>query len=435
MGTLPAGPSSILGPLARYLVDPYGVFPACARRYGDPFHLPIPTTRGTVVTGDPEGIREVMTADPDTFEPFKTEALEHVMGRTSIFGLRGPAHREARRLVGPCLHGAGLRRHVATMGRVVREHTRDLAPGTRFSLEARAKRIALEIIVRTIFGVTAPARVDVFRHAIDEGLDAVGPEVLYIRWLRRDFGGFGPWSRAKRMIRRLMRLIDEEIAARRATPGGDDVLGQLLAVQTEDGASLEDEEIRDKLYDLLVAGYETSRGASAWAAYEIARHPGVRDRLLAELAPLGADPDPEALLALPYLEAVCHETLRRHPMLVLVSRRLAAPFTLRGRRLEPGLAVSISIGLAHFREAAYPDPRAFRPERFLSRSFSPWEFLPFGGGAKRCIGAAYGLCEMKVLLGTLFARHRPALARRWPVRPAPRAITVAPAGAIEMVAR
>lgn len=427
MGTLPAGPSSILGPLARYLIDPYGVFPACARRYGDPFYLPIPTTRGTVVTGDPEGIREVMTADPDTFEPFKTEALDHVMGKTSLFGLRGPAHREARRVIGPCLHGGALRAHGAVMAGVVREGTRDLAPGVRFSFRDRMKRIALEIIVRTVFGVTDRARVEVFRRAIDEGLDAVGPEVLYVKWLRRDFGGFGPWAKAKRMIGRLMRLIDEEIAARR---GGvartDDVLGQLLA------APMSDEEVRDKLYDLLVAGYETSAGASAWAGYEIARHPGVRDRLVAELAPLGAEPDPEALLGLPYLEAVCQETLRRHPMLVLISRRLVKPFSLRGHQLEPGFAVSVSIGLAHFREETYPEPHAFRPERFLEKSHSAWEFLPFGGGAKRCIGAAFGLAEMKIVLGTIFARHRLGLVSERPVRPVARAITVAPSGAIEM---
>ena len=137
MRTLPDGPFSILGPLARYLVDPYGVFPACARRYGDPFLLPVPTTRGTVVTGDPEGIREVMSADPETFEPFKTEALEHVMGRTSLFGLRGAAHRSARRAVGPCLHGPAMRAHAAVMARIARERTADLAPGARFSLRDR----------------------------------------------------------------------------------------------------------------------------------------------------------------------------------------------------------------------------------------------------------------------------------------------------------
>ena len=186
----------------------------------------------------------------------------------------------------------------------------------------------------------------------------------------------------------------------------------MLSARYDDGSAMSDREIRDQLLTLVFAGHETSGIALAWAVNWLERTPSVRDRLLAELSALGDDPAPAALAAAPYLEAVCLETLRLYPVVGEVVRLLRAPLTLGGVD-DPG-RVSRSPPASRWSTRApdlYPEPEAFRPERFLERKFAPHEYLPFGGGARRCIGAAFGLYEMKVVLGTLLARHRFTLVR------------------------
>jgi cytochrome P450 len=187
-----------------------------------------------------------------------------------------------------------------------------------------------------------------------------------------------------------------------------------------------DTEVKDELRTLLVAGHETTATGLAWALYHLHRAPEALRRLEEELAPLGPEPEPEALARLPWLAAVCDEALRLHPVVHLVARRLRGPFTLRGYALPPGMGVMVSIVSIHADPAVYPEPERFRPERFLERRFSPFEYLPFGGGARRCIGAAFALYEMKVVLGTLLAAHCFALASERPVRPVRRNVTMAP---------
>ncbi|WP_437683926.1 cytochrome P450 [Sorangium sp. So ce131] len=437
MDKLPPGPATIVWPLLRYLTDPHGVFPALARRYGDPFLLPIPGTTGTVVTGDPEGVRAVMGAPPEVFTSFRTEATEQMLGEHSLYFQSGAAHRDARRILSPPFHGARMRLHGPTVLDVARAHMRGFRPGAALDLRGVMDWISLEVVVRVVLGVTDDARIRRYHRTMVEGLASITPAVLFLKWLRREFGGLGPWAKARRFYRGLMRLLEEEIAARRArgagAGGGGDVLGALLRAGEHGERRMSDEEIRDKLYDLIIAGYETTAVALAWAGYEICRHPRVERRLLAELQSLGDDPDPESIARLPYLEAICHEVLRLHPNFVLLTRTLARPLDLKGYTLPPGQNVSVAIGVAHFREETFPRPASFEPERFLDRTYSPFEYLPFGGGAQRCLGAPFALHEMKLVLAALFRRHVIALEPGAPVRAAARAVTVGPAAAIRVV--
>jgi len=424
----------LVGTFLRYLVDPHGAFAAIARRYGDPFFLPIGDS-GTVVTGDPAGIKAIMGSDPDTFESFRTEATNAILGEHSLFFQSGGRHREARRMLSGPFHGQRMRSWGRRIEASVRQRLMAVPVGASFSLQQLAQWIALDVIIPAVFGVTDREQVAAFHQVVYSGFDRVGPAVLNFKILRHEFGGLGPWARVQRMVRALNRLTAEQIAARRARPpAGEaaDVIGELLAARYEDGSPIEDDEIRDKLFDMLIAGYETCAIEVAWAGYEICRASRIHEQLLAELASTGADPDFERLLALPFLNEVCQETLRLHPVFSLLTRKLARPLLMKGYQLPAGIGVSAAIGSVHLREDLYPEPRTFDPSRFRGRTYTPFEYLPFGGGTQRCLGAAFATYQMKIILATLFRSVRLRLRDDRPVRAVARAATVAPRGGVEV---
>jgi cytochrome P450 len=200
-----------------------------------------------------------------------------------------------------------------------------------------------------------------------------------------------------------------------------------MSARDEAGAGMTDVELRDELMTLLVAGHETTATALTWALYWIHKLPSVRDKLLQELDSLGDQPDPSAIFRLPYLNAVCSETLRIYPVGMLTFPRVVkTPVLLLEHQLEPGTILVGCIYLTHQREDIYPQPKQFKPERFLERQFSPYEYLPFGGGSRRCIGMAFALFEMKIVLAKILSRFELTLADNHPVRPLRRGLTSAP---------
>ena len=227
-------------------------------------------------------------------------------------------------------------------------------------------------------------------------------------------------------------MVREEIAARRDAPG-EDILSLMLAARYDDGEAMTDPQIRDELLTLLAAGHETTAIALAWAMYWLHRDPAALERLRAELATLGDEPDPEAIAQLPYLEAVCNETLRLYPIVPLAPRTLRQPMTLGEHEIPAGVNVGACTVLVHRHPALYPDPDSFRPERWLARKFAAWEFTPFGGGIRRCIGAAFAVYEMKQVLAAILPRHRLRLADDAAIGPARRNITLGPRGGVRMI--
>jgi cytochrome P450 len=231
-------------------------------------------------------------------------------------------------------------------------------------------------------------------------------------------------------------LVYAEIRARRNQNHalGLDILSLLISAHDEIGKPMTDAELHDQLITLLLAGQETTASAIAWALYSIHRHPEVSKKLLVELNHLGEAPDPTTIVQLPYLTAVCHETLRLFPVAVLtVPREVKEPVELMGYQLEPEMRLYGCIYLTHQRPDLYPEPKLFKPERFLERQFSPYEFLPFGGGARRCIGEALAQFEMKLVLATMLSRYRLAIADQSPEYPQRRGVTFAPARGVQMV--
>ncbi|MBP6830203.1 MAG: cytochrome P450 [Deltaproteobacteria bacterium] len=431
MATLPPGPRSSLGFMVRYLRDPIGCMLPLAREYGDP--VLFPGKPAVVFTGDPAGIKAIYSADPDTFEHLNQD-LGVFVGARSLILLGGAEHRRARKLMTPPFHGARMRAYGEQIVRLTEQRTAAWRPGQRVSALDTLQHVSLDVILQAIFGVTEPERMASLSKLLLEITNGISPLIALVPSLRREFGGVGPYASFMRRRQRLHGQLDALIAERRAAGPREDILSLLLSARYEDGQPMPVDEVRDQLVLLVLAGHETTAIAIAWSLYALHRpeNAAVLERLRAELE--GADPAPECMEKLPYLEATCQETLRRFPIAPAPSpRRLLRPFELMGYTLPAGMGVCAAIALAHFREEVYPEPMRFRPERFLERQFSPFEFLPFGGGSRRCLGAAMASYEMKLVLGTLLRRYRLRLDSLRPDTGAVRAANAGPARGVKMI--
>lgn len=430
-GRLPPGPRSALSQIFGFR-DPFPTLDALARKYGDPCTVPVLGGGPMVVTWSPEGARAIFTADPETFVPAANDALALIIGRGSLFLMAGAEHRRARKLLAPPFHGDRMR----TYGEVVRAATlrwlQRWPVGTQAPALTTTQGITLDVIIEALFGVRDAARVEAFHREIVAVVDSFHPIFVIFGFMQREFGGHGPWSRFQRHTRALhaaMRGLIEEKRAR----AGDDILSLLLAVRDEEGDALSEGELFEQLVSFIVAGHETTATSLAWALYLLHRHPEVLERLRGELAALGEAPAADALARVPLLEAVCQESLRLRSAVPLVTRKLVRDFELLGHVVPAGMSVAVCPYLAHRRPETFPDPLEFRPERFLGRTFTPFEFLPFGGGARRCIGAAFAMYEMKIALATLLSAARFRLAETRPVRNVFRIATFGPETGIRMI--
>lgn len=317
----------------------------------------------------------------------------------------------------------------------------------------------LEIIVANVFGLQEGARRDLFTNKLGAMMERLASPMgafFILPALQRDLGPLYPWRRLKAQLDALEALIMGEIADRRAglaqpanaggTPappanaGGerrDDILSLLLETRDEDGQGMPDREIRDQLVTLLAGGHETTASSLAWALERILAHPEVHDRLVAEIDEATAQGKTAAvdLAGLEYLDATLKEVLRQRPSVPQIGRVLTRPMVLRDHEIPAGAMVSPSIFLTHRRPDLYPEPEAFQPERFLDhKKIDPYAYFPFGGGSRRCLGAAFATQEMKIVLGTVLRQWRLRLVDKPPLAPAARSVFFAPAGGTRVVA-
>ncbi|WP_437618603.1 cytochrome P450 [Sorangium sp. So ce1151] len=404
-----------------------------AALYGDTFRLPFRRCAVTF-TGDPDAIRAIYTAPADCFDVWGVSDTVPVFGSRSLVVTTGERHRRDRRLLAPHFAAASLRAFAGTIAAAAEAAGRRWTPGQRFSMLAAAQAITLDVILQVVFGVRGEERMQRTRAAVLELIASIKPILIVLPFLRREMGGVGPWARSRRAERALNAILQEEIQARRRGGGlGQDILTAMMATRHDEGSAMENAEILDQLRALLFAGHDTTAMALTWAFVWLHREPRVLSRILAELDALGPAPRPEEIEALPYLEAACQEVLRLDPPVVDVARIVRRPFELAGYTIPAGEAVRPALPLVHARPDLYPEPERFRPERFLERQFSPFEYIPFGGGVRRCLGAAFAMVEMKVVLGTLLRGYRLRLATSSPIVPVRRGFTLGPSGDVPMI--
>jgi cytochrome P450 family 110 len=336
-------------------------------------------------------------------------------------------------LLMPPFHGERMRFYGQLILKITEEVMSQWVAGTPFLVRQSMQRISMRVILRAVFGLNEGTRYQHLERLLGTMLDRMSNplsvSLLYFPMLRQDFGPLSPWGNFVRVRQQIDQLIYDEIAERRSHPDAsrNDILTLLMAARDEAGEALTDAELRDELMTLLLAGHETTATALTWALYWIHRLPTVRKQLLEELQALDGSLDPSVLFRLSYLNAVCCETLRIYPVGMLTfSRMTKSRVELMGSSLEPGTEVVGCIYLAHRRKDVYPDPDEFRPERFLDRRYSPYEYLPFGGGVRRCIGMAFAQFEMKLVISGILLGFELALADSRSVRPVRRGLTAGP---------
>ncbi|MBF6213644.1 cytochrome P450 [Nocardia puris] len=416
-------------------LDFEGYFRLRRSRDGDPFRVRFPGLGSVLFTGTPEGAREVFRAPAALLEPPRPNPIEPMVGPTSLILTSGARHRRDRALLAPAFHGARVREYAevmrsATLDEIARAGWR---PGARVDSRAAARAITLRVVMTAIFGAAGVERRAEYRAAITEFLTAFTGPLLLVPALRHGAFGRAPWDRFAAARARLDRLVLADIAARRAAPPSDaDLLGLLLSTRYDDGSAPTDADLADQLRTLLVAGHETTATTLVWLLFHLHRAPGALQAIRDELATAGSEA--ADLVGLPYLDAACQETLRLHPPVPIVLRRVTEPFTLRGAALAAGDTMGIAVPLLHSDPAVWPDADRFRPERFLERRYSPFEFAPFGGGHRRCVGATLAEYELRIVAATLLTHVRLRLPDRWargrPPRAVPHNIAAGPRRAI-----
>jgi cytochrome P450 len=438
---LPPGPwLPSLVQLAWFIRDRMGMLEYCAKRFGEFFTIRLPM-QTFVFTWDPEAVKTIFTGDPAVyFAGQANNILRPFLGDYSVLLLDGAEHLRQRRLLLPPFHGERMLAYGQLMRDVALREIERFPRDGAFAIHPHMQEITLEVIMRAVFGMTEGRRHDELRAKLKESLDVGAKSMLvFLPFLQFDLGGLTPYARFRRRGDEIDRLLFEEIAERRAR--GDlesrtDILSMLLQVVDEDGKPMTQQELRDELMTLLIAGHETSATSLAWVYYYALRTPGVAAKIREELdrvvgvGPVSAD----HLSELRYLDAVIKETARLRPILVLVARELQQDVEIRGRRLPKGVAVAPCIYLTQRRPDLYPEPQEFRPERFLDAKRTPYDYFPFGGGARRCLGMAFAQYEMKVVLATVFSKLDLSLPPDSDTRPARRAITIAPSDGTRVIA-
>jgi cytochrome P450 family 135 len=426
--TLPPGPRAPRAlQTARWIARPAAMMEDCARRYGDMFTLKIANEGTWVFVSDPDAVKQIFTGDPRLLHAGEANVvLLPVLGSHSVLLLDENAHMAQRKLMLPPFHGERMRGYEQTMAGVAAREIERWPAREPLPAWPTMQAITLEVIMRTVFGVTDSARIerlgDVLRSSLSWAAEPRRMAMLALLGSRR----LATNRSFQSVIQPADELIYEEIRARREAADlqqRDDVLSMLIQARHDDGTEMRDEELRDELMTLLVAGHETSATALAWALEALARHPATLRRLRDEVD-AGEDE---------YLDAVIKEILRLRPVIALVLRRLTEPMEIGGRLLPAGVNVAPCIYLVHRRPDVYPEPRAFRPERFLERPPGTYTWFPFGGGVRRCLGASFAQFEIKVVLRELVTRLDIRPARSRPERRVRRAIVFAPGRGGELV--
>lgn len=412
-----------------------------AQRYGDIFNAPVVGNYPVVLfISNPQALQRIFTSDTRQFMAPPNQVLQPIVGDYSIFRLQDSRHRRERRLLMPSFHGERMQAYGQSICERVDKAMSSLSIGTRFSAHQLAQEISLEVILKVVFGIDREDRFERLKLLITNFTDLFQSPLIassfYFPSLQKDWGSRSPWGYLRHLQRQISELVYAEIHNRRSQDFalGSDILSLMIAARDEADRPMTDAELHDELITLLLAGQETTASAIAWALYAIHCHPQVAEKLLGELNRLGKSPEPTNIVQLPYLTAVCHESLRLFPTVILTNpREVKEPVDLMGYQLEPGTRLYGCIYLTHQRPDLYPEPKLFQPERFLERQFSAYEFLPFGGGVRRCLGEALALFEMKLVLAKMLSSYRLAMADRFPEYPQRRGVAFVPARGVQMV--
>jgi cytochrome P450 family 135 len=405
----------------RWAFRPFPFMQQCRERYGDNFAVKfLGFERPMTMISDPAAIKALYMERSHGLPPGREVFLEPVLGARSLLLLEGADHLAHRKLMLPAFHGERMRSYEPLVEEIVDAEIDSWRLDEEFPIHPRMQAITLDVILRVVFGLAEGPRLQRLRALLTGLLEQTASPFTQIAALAtRRFTGRGPWDRFEGQLKAVDELLYAEIAERRAEERfdeRDDILSVLMAARFEDGSGLPDGDLRDQLLTLLLAGHETTATALAWTFDLLLRHAEPRQRLLDSLA-AGEDG---------YLRATISESLRLRPVVPLAGRRLSTELSAGGLTLPAGTDVTPAIWLAHTRADVYPEPFAFRPERFLDEAPDTYAWIPFGGGVRRCIGAAFSEFEMRIVLREVLTRCELRKASAAPEKVGRRSITLSP---------
>ncbi|HEV7467875.1 MAG TPA: cytochrome P450 [Candidatus Dormibacteraeota bacterium] len=413
-----------------WMFRPLPFMERCRARHGDVFTVSLPLSGGVVNICDPQLIRTVFADRGDRLHAGEANiVLQPVLGSRSVLLLDGPEHMRQRKLMLPSFHGERMQRHGPLIAGITARRVQGWPTGRVFPLRSEFQEITLDVILRAVFGLAEGERLTELRASLSGLLASGRNRLAMLPPLQRPLGGLSPWARLMRARAACDRLLYAEIRRRRAAPDlaeRDDVLSLLLLARDEQGREMTDVELRDELITLLLAGHETTATSLAWLFDLVLHEPAAMRRLEAEVLQGGG--------GTAWLDACITEAMRLRPVVPVVARRLTEPLDLGGWRLPAGSYVAPNILLTHRRADTYPEPLRFRPERFLDSRADSFAWLPFGGGIRRCLGAAFATFEMRTVVPEVIrqVRLRPAGHRPEPIRR--RGITLVPGRGTRVIA-
>ncbi|ACK65183.1 cytochrome P450 [Rippkaea orientalis PCC 8801] len=442
MKSIPQSEKPLLLQRLQWIFDPVTHLENTHAECPDIFYSQVMGVEGSVIVSHPQAIQQILTNDRKQFSsPSQyNQLLQPLVGDNSTIMIDGDRHRKRRQLVMPSFHGERLKTYGELTVRITKEVLNQLPTGQPFLGRPTMQSISLKVIMEAVFGITQGERYEKLQRLLGQLTDLfespVTSALLFFPSLQKDWGSWSPWGKFLRQRQQIDELIYAEISDRRShqDPNRTDILSLLIEARDEAGEPLSDQELRDELMTLLIAGHETTATAMTWGLYWLHRTPEVKEKLYQELTSLGESPDAMEIFRLPYLTAVCNETLRISPVTMLTFPRVAEePIELLGYKIEPGTLIMGCMYLTMQREDLYPNPREFRPERFLERQYSPYEFLPFGGGVRRCLGEALAQFEMKLVLATIIANYQLKLAEKQPEKLQRRGFTLAASRGVKLI--
>lgn len=436
------------------IANPINFFDNHAKKYGNTFSLRVLGINSPPVVffSSSQAINDCFAIPANKLDFKKaTHVFKPLFGSDSIVFQEGKYHNRQRQLLMPPFHGDRLKSYGETICNITNNVTGDWKPGNIVSMQEVMPDITLQIILQVVFGITPGERyeklIKLLTALLDDITKPLFSSLFFFPPLQQDLGKWSPWGNYLKRREEIDTLIYAEISERRASNDsnnnlGEDILSLLMSASDEDGEKLTDKELRDQLVSLLLLGYETTSGVLAWLFYMIHSHSQVKDKLINELQSLDNNLDnlnknyPEKIVQLPYLTAVCSETMRLHPIALICTPRMAVDkVEVAGEKFDSGTVLVPCIYLAHRQETTYQQPDKFIPERFLDRKFSAFEYLPFGGGYRGCIGSAFAVYEMKLILATILQKFELELVDKKPAKPIRRGITIVPSGGVSMMVK
>ncbi len=426
-----------------WLYKPLEFLDECSARYGDIFTIQIAKGgrhRPMIMISDPALVQQLLTADFKNFESGEGHhSMKDYVGENSLLVSDGALHRKHRTVIKPQFYGEHLKVYGERMGEICNQEMSAFRHGGSFSVREFMQELSMKIIVDTVVGARESEETQELQRCFPRFMNWLtslsGHIFTNAPAAQISLGPLSPWGYYLKETKAIDQLLYKLMAQAKQAKEGEryDVLTMLVNTRDQEGETLSDKEIRDEILTLLISGHETVAAAMSWAMYYIHENPEVKAKLIAEIESLGENTDPMSIFKLPYLTAVCDETLRLRPSLIVAFTRMPKErFSLGNFEFEPRTNLMPCIYLTHQRPSIFKSPREFQPERFLGQQYSPYEYYPFGGSNRRCIGAAYAMYEMKIVLANILRNWKIARKDLITVKARRRGITITPPDAFKL---